>query len=55
MTLKKEGKHVAHYHSDNEGMPSAFKDSYMPHDHFEQHGKPQVITVTITPGDQLNG
>lgn len=56
MQLKKEGKHVAHYHSDVEGeMSSAFKDSYMPHEHFTDLGKPETITVTIVPGDDLNG
>jgi hypothetical protein len=56
MQLKKEGIHVAHYHSDaNDDVASAFKDSYMPHDYFVQLQKPTTITVTITAGDTLNG
>ena len=56
MQLKKEGKHVAHYHSDTNGdVASAFKDAYMPHDFFVQLDKPNTITVTIAPGDTLNG
>lgn len=56
MALKKEGKHVAHFHTDVDGeVPSAFKDSYMPHDNFIVLGRPNKITVTIEPGDKLNG
>jgi hypothetical protein len=55
MLLKKEGKHVAHYYDgvEEDAPNDPFKDGYMPHAHFEELGKPEVITVTIESGDTL--
>lgn len=50
MVLKKEGKHVAHYHDGVEkggNSNDPFKDAYMPHESFQALGKPEIIHVTV--------
>lgn len=39
---------------DEENMPRPIKSVFLPKDLVEDLGNPDIITITITPGDTLN-
>lgn len=57
LKLKRAGTKAAHYQleaAEGEAL-GVVKDLYTPISHFELLGSPEYITVTVEPGDRLNG
>lgn len=55
MPLAREGASVARFHGeDDSGVKASIRDLYMSLDTYRELGSPQVITVSIEPGDKLN-
>jgi hypothetical protein len=57
LKLAKTGASVSHFapEPDEDSVPGVVKDLYMPNAKFEELGSPDTITVTVEPGDKLNG
>jgi len=48
-------RHVVIFRSTDEDNPEYYRSHSMERSHFEDLGSPTIITITVEPGDTING